>query len=124
MVGDLAGVILWTEDVERLAAFYRDVLGLKVHSEHEGFVAFDVGPGLRLSVGRHNRVHGSSREPFRVMVNLRVADVHAAHKTLAAKGVPFIRAPEREDWGGLVATLQDPDGNTLQLLQFPQLANS
>jgi len=27
--------------------------------------------------------------------------------------------PEREHWGGWIATLQDPDGNILQLLQLP-----
>ncbi|MBM3946780.1 MAG: VOC family protein [SAR202 cluster bacterium] len=119
MVRDLAGVILWTEDVTRLAAFYRDVLGLKVHSDHGDFVAFDIRPGVRLSVGRHDRVRGRSTEPFRVMVNLAVEDIHAMHRTLASKGVAFLRPPEREAWGGLVATFQDPDGNTLQLFQLP-----
>jgi catechol 2,3-dioxygenase-like lactoylglutathione lyase family enzyme len=32
-----------------------------------------------------------------------------------AAGVVFERPPEREDWGGTVATFHDPDGNTLQL---------
>lgn len=120
MIKDLAGVVFWTDDVRRLAAFYRDVLQLPVHSDHGDFVAFELKPGVRLSVGRHDRVHGPSREPYRVMVNLQVADIHAAHKALVAKGVAFLRPPEREVWGGLVATLQDPDGNTLQLFQFPR----
>ena len=29
------------------------------------------------------------------------------------------RAPEREEWGGWVATFADPDGNVLQLMQLP-----
>jgi uncharacterized glyoxalase superfamily protein PhnB len=31
----------------------------------------------------------------------------------------FTRPPEREDWGGHVATLLDPDGNVVQLFQLP-----
>lgn len=120
MIHDLAGVIFWTERLEPMVRFYRDVLQLPVHSDHGDFVAFELRPGVRLSVGRHDHVHGPSREPYRVMVNLQVADIHAVHKALVAKGVTFLRLPEREDWGGLVATFQDPDGNTLQLFQFPR----
>ena len=44
-----------------------------------------------------------------------------SHSTLAVKdqGVEFIREPEREDWGGWIATFLDPDGNVLQLLHQP-----
>ena len=118
MITGLAGVILWTEDVERLASFYRQVLGLTPHSVRPHFVAFRWGD-VRLSVGYHDGVHGPTREPFRVMVNLAVDDIHAAYEALKAKGVDFIRPPEQEHWGGWVATFQDPDGNVLQLLQQP-----
>ena len=53
------------------------------------------------------------------MVNLTVADIGAAHERLRGAGVAFTRDPEREDWGGQVATFADPDGNVLQLMQLP-----
>jgi predicted enzyme related to lactoylglutathione lyase len=53
------------------------------------------------------------------MLNLTVADIQAAHARLAADGVVFSRAPEREEWGGWVATFSDPDENILQLMQLP-----
>lgn len=118
MITGLAGVIIWTEDVERLASFYRDVLGLPLHSERPHFVAFRWGD-VRLSVGYHDGVKGATREPYRVMVNLAVGDIHATYEALRARGVEFIRPPEREHWGGWVATFRDPDGNVLQLLQQP-----
>ncbi len=37
---------------------------------------------------------------------------------LAAAGVQFIREPEREEWGGLITTMLDPDGNYVQLISF------
>ena len=118
MIHGVAGVTFWTDDVERLAGFYRDVLELPVHSVRPEFVAFDFG-GFRLNVGLHSHVAGQARDPLRVMVNLGVADIRRVHETLSAKGVDFIRRPEQEHWGGWVATFSDPDGNVLQLLQQP-----
>ena len=107
----LAGVLIWTE-AERfpaMARFYRDALGLTPRSAKPDFVNFDWS-GVRLSV--------ASREPLRIMVNLTVADIRAAHERLTRAGVVFTRAPAREDWGGWVATFADPDGNILQIMQL------
>ena len=115
----LVGVIIWTEDLDRLLAFYRDTLGLQPHSVRPDFVSFRWG-GMRLGIGKHSEVTGRSKEPYRVMVNLGVDDIHREYRVLVGKGVQFVRPPEREHWGGWVSTLSDPDGNTIQLMQFPQ----
>jgi len=116
----LAGVLVWTEAdrFPAMARFYRDTLGLRPRSDKPDFINFDWS-GVRLSVGVHAGVRGGSREPLRVMLNLTVADIQATHARLAAAGVVFSRAPEREEWGGWVATFTDPDGNILQLMQLP-----
>ena len=116
----LAGVLVWTE-TERfgaMARFYRDTLGLTPRSAKGDFINFDWA-GVRLSVGVHDRVRGASRDPLRVMIHLTVDDIRAVHARLARAGVVFTREPEREEWGGWVATFADPDGNTLQLMQLP-----
>ena len=123
LVENLAGVIIWTEDLERLVAFYRETLGLEPHSVHSNFVAFRFGD-VRLSLGQHDKVAGPTMEPYRIMVNLRVTDIHQTYQRLKEAGVPFIRPPEQERWGGWVATFNDPDGNTLQLLQQPSSSSS
>jgi len=33
--------------------------------------------------------------------------------------VRFPGAPEAQSWGGLLATLRDPAGNEIQLVQYP-----
>ncbi len=114
----LAGVIMWTDQLTAMAAFYRDTLRLPLHSERPHFVAFQLGPA-RLSVGTHSEVSGQAKEPVRVTVNLGVPDIHAAYRELTARGVQFVRAPEREHWGGWVASFRDPDGNLVQLLAQP-----
>lgn len=121
MITGVVGITLWTDDLERMLRFYRDTLRLPLHSYHEseGFAAFELGE-VRFNIGRHSRVHGPARDPLRIMPHLGVSDIHAEYARLAASGVAFIRAPEREHWGGWVATLKDPDGNVLQLLEFPK----
>lgn len=119
MIEGVAGVIIWTDSLERLVPFYRDRLSLEPHSVQTDFVAFRFG-AVRLSIGLHSAVSGPTREPYRIMVNLAVRDIHDSYRQLTARGVEFIRPPEREHWGGWVATFRDPDGNLLQLLQQPE----
>lgn len=110
------GVIVWTDDLPRMTVFYRDVLGLRPRSMRERLTNFAWGD-FRLTLAVHDGVSGPSRDPERIMVNLAVADIHTAYRRLASAGVVFTRPPERESFGGWVATFHDPDGNTLQLLQ-------
>ena len=119
----IAGVLIWTERdrFDAMARFYRDQLGLTPRSSKADFINFDWG-GVRLSVSVHDRVTGTSKDPFRIMINLAVDDVRAAHARLTSAGVVFVRPPETEDWGGQVASFLDPDGNLVQLFQLPPLA--
>ena len=114
----MVGVIIWTDDLDRLTSFYRDTLEMPVHSVRPNFVAFEWG-GMRFSIGTHADVEGPTREPHRIMINLGVSDIHKVYEKLTSQGVNFIRPPEQEHWGGWVATFEDPDGNILQFLQQP-----
>ena len=118
MIRELAGVIFWTDNLDAMVAFYRDRLGLPIHSVRPHFVAFEIS-GVRVSVGLHSEVHGPAREAVRSAVHFTVDDLAAMHRDLSAQGVAFLRPPEREHWGGLIATLRDPDGNLIQLLEQP-----
>lgn len=112
------GVVIWTEDLDKMFAFYRDTLGLTPHSVRDYFVAFKWG-NMRLSIGRHPEVKGQTTEPYRIMINLGVTDIQEVYEKLSGRGVEFIRTPEQEHWGGWVATFKDCDGNMLQLLEQP-----
>jgi predicted enzyme related to lactoylglutathione lyase len=116
MIDGVVGVIIWTEDLDRLFAFYRDTLGLTPHSIRPHFIAFRWGD-MRLSLGQHAKVTGPSRDAYRIMINLGVEDIHREYTELRARGVTFLKPPTQEEWGGWIATFFDPDGNILQLLQ-------
>ena len=115
MLTGIHSVLIWTEDVSRLLPFYRDILGLKPQMESEEFAVYLLnGPGL--VIGKHSEVQGRSRDPNRVMVNLRVDDCQAEYERLRGQGVEFIRAPTK-DAIHIIATFHDPDGNVLQLFE-------
>ena len=118
MISGMAGVTIWTDHLDSLVRFYRDILRLPLHSERDNFVAFRFGD-VRLNLGLHSQVRGPSRDSYRVMINLGTKDIYSVYEHLVAHGVIVIRAPEQEQWGGWVATFLDPDGNILQLLQQP-----
>jgi predicted enzyme related to lactoylglutathione lyase len=108
----LGSIIISTSDKERMLRFYHDVLGIpfnaagKLHSQGD-----IIHPAL------HDSIHAPPVEPFRIMITFDVADIHQTANELEERGVVFIRPPEREWWGGWIATFCDPDGNYLQLLQ-------
>ena len=115
MFTGIHSVLIWTEDVSRLLPFYRDILGLKPQMESEEFGVYLLnGPGL--VIGKHSEVQGRSRDPNRVMVNFAVDDCQAEYERLRGQGVEFVRAPTK-DAIHFIATLHDPDGNTLQLME-------
>lgn len=112
---ELTGVLISTSSdrFEAMRAFYVETIGLVPRSERSGFVNFDFGHS-RLTIAVHSALSGPAREPARVMVNLATDDIEAA----VARCDRIIRPPEREKWGGMVATVADPDGNYVQFLQM------
>jgi catechol 2,3-dioxygenase-like lactoylglutathione lyase family enzyme len=62
MITGLAGASIWSEDLNSLLPFYRDVLGLKVSVQTPGFVVLG-GIGL----GTHSDVRGRNPDPARHM---------------------------------------------------------
>jgi predicted enzyme related to lactoylglutathione lyase len=111
MITGLAGASIWSEDLNNLLPFYRDVLGLKVSIQTPGFVVLG-GIGL----GTHSGVRGRNADPARHMVGLTTNDITTDWKRLKDAGVEFMEAPT--DYGDLtIATLKDPEGNLVQLFQ-------
>ena len=110
-------VMIGTDDLPRLAAFYRDVIGLKPEMEDGNFVVFQGEGGAQLALGVHSEVKGRAKDPDRVIVDFQVGDCQAEYERLKAKGAEFTRPPSQDE-GFIVATFLDPDGNTLQLFQI------
>ena len=117
MIKGLAGATIWSEDLnKKLLPFYRDVLGLPVGIDSPAFVLLGKPGTPALALGTHSEVHGRNADPARHMVGLATDDVAADWKRLKDAGVEFVEDPT--DYDRLrIATLEDPEGNLIQLLQ-------
>jgi predicted enzyme related to lactoylglutathione lyase len=118
----IAAVRMFVTDLGRAEAWYRGVLGASptAGGVDVGFVVFDVGCHLVIEP-----VTGDSEIPADQLVgrftgvSFVVADIEAAHRSLVARGVSVVGEPEPQSWGGVLATIADPDGNQMQLVQYP-----
>jgi len=125
MIRGLSGTTIFTEDSERLAAFYRDVVDLPVDpvsgtdpSSGATFYVMGAPDGPKLGVGKHSEVHGKNTDPARHIVGLDSDDIEVDFKRLKAAGVEFIEEPTPAGERLRIATFKDPDGNYVQLFQF------
>ena len=119
-VGAVIGVIIGTppDRFEAMRRFYVETLGLPVRVDRPGHLNFQWGT-TRLTIGAHGELNGATSDPLRVLINLEVDGIEAVVARLRAAGVTFLREPSQEAWGGWIATFEDPDRNTLQLMQLP-----
>jgi len=77
MIKQFAGASIWSEDLNNLLPFYRDVLGLTVTNSSEGFVLVgDDQPDVpALGLGTHSDVHGRNTDPARHMIGFSSDDL-------------------------------------------------
>jgi catechol 2,3-dioxygenase-like lactoylglutathione lyase family enzyme len=122
----IEGVALAVADADRAAEFYTHVLFFEKASGYEV-----RGPGSRLRVVRmrlgddlvelvEDPAAGRSPQPLTIVVNdVEQADLWLCRQHVAP--VFLARWPDRDPEGGGILTVcfNDPDGNTLALVQFP-----
>ena len=113
----VGGIFFKSPDPRALAAWYGDVLGLKV--EDWGGIAFapdPAGPPFLVfsPFAQDTEYFAPSRAAF--MVNFAVDDMDAYVAMLAGKGVEILKRDD-SDPNGRFAWIMDPDGNKIELWQ-------
>jgi predicted enzyme related to lactoylglutathione lyase len=112
----LGAIWLYSTDVARTAAFYRDVVGLRLVEEDTdegGEVAhFDAG-NIRLSIHPWAGAGSPGGGAFYVFI---VDDLETEADRLESRGVEVERTNELY---GRIAGFHDPDGHRLFLWQLP-----
>jgi len=117
---------VFVRDIDAAKQFYSSKLGLplKADGRQHGYCVFKAG-NTELVV---EAVPNDAPEEDRVLVgrftglSFTVENANEKHRELVARGVPFTGPPEKQFWGGILATLQDPSGNELQIVQQPTAA--
>lgn len=121
MVKHVSAVIVVSNQAPKIAAFYRDTLGIPLKDEqHEGGgEALHYGCDL---AGLHFAVHPVGNWPYAKEVGpggfrvaLRVDDADASAAELSRRGQSFV-GPIDEGWAKMIQ-MRDPDGNYVELVQ-------
>ena len=122
----LAAARVFVHNLEEASDFYENCLGLRVGARgpEADYVVFEVQT-CDLVV---ERVPLDAPQDEQILVgrftglSFDVKNMHLLCQELANKGVRFVAQPERQAWGGTLATLLDPAGNQLQLVEYPSAA--
>jgi catechol 2,3-dioxygenase-like lactoylglutathione lyase family enzyme len=110
----LQSLLLASSDVQRLQTWYVDVLGGEL--DPDGFVHFG---SVAVLINPRDDVGSKTAEPGRVILNYTVSDIATTVRLLDKHSVTWIAPVEyRQQGGAWFATLQDPDGNYVQLIQL------
>ena len=84
---------IWSENLDNLLPFYRDVLGLKVALSTPGFVVLGEPDVPAVALGTHREVRGRASDPARHIVGFESDDIVTDFGRLREVGVDFIEEP-------------------------------
>ena len=110
--------VVVTRDLERLAGFYRSLLGA-VETERVPADGPTFFVGLRIGDSDLGVVSDGDAPdgPQRVLLSVDVPDVDALLPRVTDLGGHVEGPPNDMPWGQRVAHVQDPDGNAVNLTQ-------
>lgn len=125
MIKQIQTAHLFVSDYDRAKAFYTEKVGFELQMDapmgpEARWVQLGL-PGAQTSLvlakpfeGMPDYEHGKRSIGSFAPFILSVDDMEATHKELASRGVEFVDAPAKQEWGWW-ATFKDPDGNTIGL---------
>lgn len=119
MALNLNSIMLSSDDYQRLADFYGALLQKEpeMNDTENSFIGYLAGSCF-ISICAHDKVHGASQNPERVILFFETTDVPAEFARIKdIPGAKVIREPYKPDPNGSaqIATLADADGNYFQL---------
>lgn len=114
---DFNSILLFSENPKELAEFYKKVFQKDPDWDDHGYYGFQAGKSF-LTVGPHDKVHGKSPNPERILLNFETPDVKGECERIKGIGAKVVAEPYKpeeasEMW---IATFADPDGNYFQLM--------
>jgi catechol 2,3-dioxygenase-like lactoylglutathione lyase family enzyme len=105
--------ILYCQEWEATAAFYRDTLGLPVSFANDWFVEFVLDAGAHLSIANAARASIAAVGGQGITLAWQVEDLAATRGMLEAAGVAV--TPIKRRWGAWVCYCRDPEGHRIEL---------
>ena len=119
MIKGLATVIYHVPDLDRAKAWYANAFNQQPYFDQPFYVGFNIG-GYEL--GLDPDPSGGSSGPGGSVAYWRVDEIEAALQHFVANGATVV-APVQDVGGDIrVATIADPFGNLIGLIENPQFA--
>jgi lactoylglutathione lyase len=110
-------------DLEKTAAFYKDVLGLQEVSRHSSprgsTLVFFKAPGSeeQIEICHYPKSGPVVVQPDLTHIAFEVDDLEAFGKETAAKGYPFSDGPTATGSGSKIAFIDGPEGYEFELIE-------
>jgi catechol 2,3-dioxygenase-like lactoylglutathione lyase family enzyme len=105
---EMARVILFTAQIDKMSKFYGEVLGLKQVTNEKGWREFAAGAA---NIALHSGPSSPGRKGTKIVFHAK--DVAALRETLVARGAKFGKVRQGEIF--CLCDGKDPDGNPIQL---------
>lgn len=117
LITSIKYVCIYASEFDRSLAFYRDGLGLQVTYKEDGFAQFNTeGTILTLERGGMKSEEPKDYKKVGVLIQFEVEDIEKVVMAMKQKNVKFTQTITDIEFGR-VATVVDPDGNQIQLLE-------
>jgi lactoylglutathione lyase len=131
MINKVGGVMVFVSDQGQSVKFYTEKLGfdILINMPYKGGKWMEVGPPksettLSLMVPEEKMMPSADVEYAKGLIGKPTGiwfyadDIQSSYEELKSKGVN-ITIPEKQDWGGTISQIRDPDGNTFALISAP-----
>ena len=113
-------VIHYVESLERSVTFYRDVIGLRVRIEGDGYVEFEM-ENTKFSLFDRSKLPGligrEGGNPPCGEIGFLIEDVDGEAERLRGLGVDILSGPVDRPWRERTLHIADPDGNIIEFAQ-------
>jgi lactoylglutathione lyase len=113
-------VIQYVDSLERSVKFYRDVIGLTVRIEGDGYVEFEM-ENTKFSLFERSRlsnlINREGGNPPCGEIGFLIEDVDGEAQRLRGLGVEILTGPVDRPWRERTLHIADPDGNIIEFAQ-------
>ena len=110
-------VCLLTNNVPRLSAFYKQLLGVENGSNDEAH-QFIISEGTALTIYNDGTVKNSLNQ--NICLAFTVDDIDGEYEKVLAMGAKIIEPPTKRLWGTINMSFYDPDNNMVYFRSFPE----